>query len=1159
MRFQRLHIPAFGPFTDLEIKFPTKDRDLHVIYGANEAGKSSLLRAIGDLLFGIHGQSTDNFLHDYKNLRLRGEIVNRAGHPFIFQRRKGNKNTLLDPEDNPLPDDALLPFLGSVDRAYFSTMFGLGNKELHEGAEQLLRGEGKMGDALFSASLGGTPVQRVLDSLVEDSERLFKGRATSNVSIRPNVNRYKELLKLSREAMVNPESWDKLEKELAEQEAIRKSLENEIAGMDAQINWFSRCEDALPTVMRLSEETKLLHDLPQLPDLASDFVERAKSCRKAVNETSGAVQTITGHLAQLEVELAESRTSPEFLAAAEALDVLHQDLGAYRSRKDSLSGLRAKLTGIEPGLRSGMKGLEIAGELESLETLELGTAVRLSCEEAAKALGDALKTRDEATDRADELKQEIEAFETELRSLPEMDLKPLREALAVAAEATDANKTLAVSEAEVENLNLKVAAGHALVIGAPEDWDATAALSVPATATIRKFRERFDRIKRDIQTEEDKIAEEGKRVKAIQSELARLERRGELPSEESLETARSHRDHGWQLVLAEWKGDGAKEDLIPGSPLEEAFPQTIRKADDIADQLRQQAEAVAQAGEKRSQISNSETLVRGAQEKLTALHGTLEESQTEWAAEWTGSGIKPRSPEEMEEWREAWVAMRDLLGQLRTAESTVKAKTQKVGQARKTLAAALGDSAEKEFSVSFETARQRVQKGEELTGSRNTIEKQLQTRKKQLETSDQKRDGLLKAVASATKDWAKQCQAVGLPDGTSPDTGLRLLQERKDLLAKFHAWKEYSVEAETMERAVQQFEKAVQAQAAALKIEGDTTESKEARLWQALTQARKAQAESDQLAGQIRKARNDLAEARQAETRATRALEELMKLAKLTHAEELEPLLANLERRNAVQSRIDDFQKTLSGFARGQTLEEFVLRVQAENAEDLPLQKARIENDRAEKASALQTVRDLLAGLKSQKQDLEKAGDAAADYRQQAESVAAAIKQDASRFVRLKLAARSLRTQIERFREENQGPLLEKSGQVFKHITRNAFENLGADYNDQDVPVMVGRRANGSNVTVAGMSDGSRDQLYLALRIAALDRYLEQHEPMPLILDDLLITFDDERARAILPQLADLAERTQVILFTHHEHLVELCRETLGEDHFNLHRLNVAS
>jgi uncharacterized protein YhaN len=1156
MRFQRLHIPAFGPFTNLELKFPVKGHDLHVIYGENEAGKSTLLRAMRDLLFGIHGQSADNFLHDYKKLRLVGEIVNRAGDQLVFQRRKGNKNTLLDQQDNALPDSALLPFMGSVDQAYFSTMFGLGGRELRDGAEQLLRGEGEIGNALFSASLGGTPIQRVLDSLVEESERLFKGKATSNVSIRPAVKRYKELLKQSRDAMVHPETWNNLEKELAEQEAMRKRLADEIADLDGQLNWLARCEDALPSVGRLSEETELLNELPELPDLASDFVERARTARNAANKTSETVQTLVGHLARLEVELADIQTSPEILGEAEALDSLRRNLGAYGTRKESLANLRSKLAGVEPGLRSGMKSLGIDGEFESLKTLQLSSAVRLGCEEAAGALREAIDRRNEAAGKTNELKRDIESFESNLKSMPETDLTSLREALAIAAEATDANKTLAASAAEVGNLTRKVVSEHALVIGAPEDLDAAANLAVPTTSTIRRFREQFDRIDRGINAEEATILGEGKRVKAIQAELNRMERRGELPTEGALHEARIHRDHGWELVLAEWKGDGAKEELVPGSPLEEAYPETIVKADEIADQLRQQAEAVAQAEEKRFQITRSEKLIADAQEKLAVLRNERAECETAWEAAWEASKVKGRSPEEMEEWRDAWIELRETLSRLRAAEATVKAKTQTLLEARKALASALGDSQEKDFAVLFEAARQRVQEGEELTGSRREIKAQLQTRGNLLESVEQKSAGLVKAVETSTANWNAQCQTAGLPTDTSPDTGLRLLQERKELLAKFDAWTEYSGEASNTTQAVEKFEQAVESKAAAHNVNGDTVEAQEAGLWNALSQARKAQAESDQFAAQIKKSKTDLADARQEEARAIKTLEKLMHLAKLNAVEELEPLLANLEQQHRVQSRIDDFRKTLSGLARGQALDEFVARVQAENAEELPQRRTRIDSDRAEKTAELQTIRDMLTALNSQKRDLERAGDAAADYRQQAESVASAIGQDASRFVRLRLAVHCLRTQIERFREENQGPLLEKSGQIFKHITRGAFESLGAEFNDQDVPVMVGRRADGSNVTVDGMSDGSRDQLYLALRLAALDRYLEEHEPMPLILDDLLITFDDERAKAILPQLADLATRTQIYLFTHHEHLVELCRQTLGEDQFHFHKLS---
>ena len=79
------------------------------------------------------------------------------------------------------------------------------------------------------------------------------------------------------------------------------------------------------------------------------------------------------------------------------------------------------------------------------------------------------------------------------------------------------------------------------------------------------------------------------------------------------------------------------------------------------------------------------------------------------------------------------------------------------------------------------------------------------------------------------------------------------------------------------------------------------------------------------------------------------------------------------------------------------------------------------------------------------------------------------------------------------------------------------------------------------------VSDGTRDQLYLSLRIASIERQLEGNEPIPVILDDILVHFDDERAKLALGQLGELAERTQVLYFTHHERVRQLAREVLGE------------
>ncbi|MGC9944176.1 MAG: AAA family ATPase [Verrucomicrobiota bacterium] len=1038
--------------------------------GGNEAGKSSLLRAIRDLLFGIHGQSTDNFLHDFSELRIKGEICDRAGTPLVFQRRKGNKNTLLDADGHQLPDSALVPFLGSVDLSYFSAMFGLGAHELREGARQLLRGEGNIGNALFSASMGGTPVQNVVEALQQEAERLFKGRSTSNVSIRPAANHYKELLRQSREAMVNPETWDKIERELADTEVAKNLFEAEISKLDREIQWISRCEDALPTVGRLSEEVQKLEQIPLLPDLASDFTTRAQAARKVVGEAQAEVQRLTVHIGKLKTQLQGCQTAPIVLAEADLLDQLHQDLGTYRERKKSLATLLATLAGLDPMIRTGMHNLQITGEFSSLESHRLTSPVRLACEEAVSELKSSATDQITNSGKIEELEIQIREQEAQLESLSETDLTALREALAVAAEATEADRTFSTSKSEVQRLTRETTSLHLQIAGAPTDLDATGSLAVPAIATICRYRKLMEGFKRDIKAEEDKISEADKRAGSIQAELGRLQRQGELPTKEALRKGRAHRDHGWSLVLAEWKGGGTKEELVPGVPLEEAFPLAIVQADGIADKLRLDAEAVAQAEEKGFQLSEIEKQVTGVNQKILELQGALDKCQTAWQAEWATCGITPRSPLEMEEWRGAWSEFRERLGQLRTAEETFRSKGQQIQQAKQRLASVQNRSEEKEFSLLFASAKKLVQDGEQAAGRRIEMLNQLATLQGELAKFEKSRVRLAKSISASTEKWHSQCEAVGLPEGTSPDAGLILLRERKELLAIFDEWLEASNESKSMALAIDQYEKAIAAKAAALGIKGDSTEAVESALWKALTEARKSQERHDQLAEQIEVAGSELTDAQGLVDRSDQTLKDLIKLAGLASVGELEPLLARLEQRNTIQAQIAGLRNTLSGLARGQAVDEFVTKVRAENPDTMAERKPIASQEKAEKEAALPALSEILFRLGNEKKNLEKASDAAADFRQQAESCAATLKQDAARYLRLRLATLFLENQIERFRRENQGPLLQKSGEVFKNITRGAFSELGAEFNADDVPVLVGVRPDQSKVPVEGLN-----------------------------------------------------------------------------------------
>jgi uncharacterized protein YhaN len=159
------------------------------------------------------------------------------------------------------------------------------------------------------------------------------------------------------------------------------------------------------------------------------------------------------------------------------------------------------------------------------------------------------------------------------------------------------------------------------------------------------------------------------------------------------------------------------------------------------------------------------------------------------------------------------------------------------------------------------------------------------------------------------------------------------------------------------------------------------------------------------------------------------------------------------------------------------------------------------------------------------------------------------------RYVRVRLAASVLKREITHYRERNRAPVLRAAGEIFQRLTLNAYAGLDVDFGDHDEPVLVCVRADDKRLTVAALSTGTRDQLYLALRLASIAHLAAHKEPMPLILDDILVHFDDERARAALVALADFAATTQVLFFTHHQRLLDLATESLPSSRVRVHRL----
>ena len=283
----------------------------------------------------------------------------------------------------------------------------------------------------------------------------------------------------------------------------------------------------------------------------------------------------------------------------------------------------------------------------------------------------------------------------------------------------------------------------------------------------------------------------------------------------------------------------------------------------------------------------------------------------------------------------------------------------------------------------------------------------------------------------------------------------------------------------------------------------------------------------------------------------------------LKSTERLASLLSELEaierlsqNRRELEEQRELVQARLIQLAEAEESTSFLSQVREQTTDDLisklreldiAVRRTNTERDRLNhQLGAIDTKLEEMGG-----------GTEAADAEATRQQWLAQIRSDAEEYARLKLASTVLHIAIEKHREKTRAPVLTIASDFFRELTLNSYSGLRVEEDDHGKPLLVGCKSDSClTVPVDGMSEGTCDQLYLALRLASLQLEVEPRKDLPLIIDDILIQFDDARSAAALHILARIARQRQVIFFTHHEHLLEIVRQQLPTE-CHVHRLQV--
>lgn len=1150
MRILELQLKAFGPFTDKNLDLSANG--LQIIYGLNGAGKSCSLRALQGLLFGIDPKSNDDFIHNSKKLRIGGRLQHADGTTIEILRRKGNKNTLMGPDENPVADDLLDRFLAGVTSEAFGMMFGIDHDGLIRGADILLKGGGELGNSLFAAALGGADPNALLRELDAQAEALFKPRG-QNQAINKAVSEYNEARRRVSEYSVLTLNWSVQDRTLSKARVDREGLQRQIDELVLGRKGLERLQRLWPPVSKRRARLAQLELLKHVVVLPPDFSDIRKAALAALGSARAAKEEAEVELEQLSLEKAAIHVPKAILESSEAINALNQRFGSHRKANQDLAKLHGNRQQLEADTDALLK--ELPADVQDhakQQRIPVDRRTRLQAlgtkEEALRsALLHANKNLAKATKQLASAREEYGALP------PESGGEILRGALDRALKLGDIvqshRKVLAAVRLEEEQSVLEL---KRLSL-----WDRSLEvleqLAVPSRESLDRFESilqnqnaKSERIREQIRKSETELAE-------IESQLEELKLSGQVPIEDDLRSARERREQGWQLIRRAWlEGQDvtveAKE-YGNGSELPVAFEEKVTLADEIADRLRREADRVAgRAALLARRNRNLEVLTQLSAEQQNLTQDSAKD-RSNWISLWTPTEIEPQSPREMRTWldqRDRLVQRADRLRTLRhdaegLQEQIVKYSAELTDALRTT--ALVEANSNEDFNTLLDRARSVVYAQDQAEARRREVHKSIGRFDGELETARLEQKQVEAETDEWNRSWMELLQSIGFPQMGGVEA-IALMMKLEELFSKTSELKSTRQRIESIERDAAQFEKDVRTVAENVAPESLTLPLDRivAHLVSRLTKAQTDRVELDGLEKRIQD--KDTLVRRSAKT-IEDATRQLATLCSQAGCADQQQLLAAEERSTEVldvRKEIKALEETIREMGHAVDIEPIIQEVLSIDPDSLPPRIAELNTKISELEEARTAVDQTIGAAKIELSKIDGTSTAAVEA-ERAQSIMAGARESVERYMRLRLASAILRREIENYRVRNQGPLLTRAQELFSALTLQTFTSLTTEYDEEeDLPKLKAIRANGEIVATDGLSDGTRDQLYLALRLASLEQYLQVNEPMPFIVDDILIRFDDDRAAATLNVIAELSKKTQVLFFTHHGRLVDLAK-----------------
>ncbi|MBB2671885.1 UNVERIFIED_ORG: uncharacterized protein YhaN [Rhizobium esperanzae] len=1150
MRLRRLDLIRYGKFTDHSIDFGAVrpgSPDLHIVYGLNEAGKSTTFAAYLDLLYGIGERSTYNFLHPYNTMKV-GARLEFGGADHELARLKLRTGSLVDDRGQAVNEALLAGALGGVGREAYRTMFSLDDQSLKEGGNAIIQSKGELGELLFSASSGLAGLSRSLVTAVDEANGIYRKRSSSTKLA--ELKRSLEALKAERNAIDTLAStYSGLKSTHEQADAAYAATTRELAEAKARHQELTRLLGALPAALelrRLDTDAAGMGDLPRPP---AEWFTLLPQLFRDETRLQALVETADRTLRQLADEIEAITIDDKALAVAAHMDMLDQGRVRYLAAESDLPKRRLALAEQEGELMRLLADLEQPGHTtpEALllpasligiirDLIERRSGVEANLAAAGRELVRARETLERLNKEGGSQNgaavvdpARLGRIEAAISRLTGSDL---------AVRLTMEERTLAQAKRIQEKQFAQLA---------PWTGDAVA-LQRTSAAEPRQaeaWRGQAISIDKRIADHEARLRDLGTEQALTKAPIAAFVAGGSIDDAEAARL-RDERDAAWQAHLASLNAATARtfEERMRQDDVVSAG--RLSRAQELAElrQLRLTEAATAAAIERQSELLSEARAEHDVlAERIRALMPEAIEYDAEAAARIAA----------LEAWSTKRAAALAAWDELQRAEEAVEALRGELDSHAATLAASLADAGhggaeDLPVAALMQAASDMLAAGKAEQAARQVHEKAIGDLDRDVRERERDQQEAEAAVAAWDREWAEALSRTWFADKAGSMAAVRavldalatlpaILKERDDLASRVAA----------MERDQEQFRRdiaALLAECGLSRLASDTLASANALVERHEAARHAAQLRADRHA--------DLD--KHLEKR--RALEEELAVHNARKNEltgyfgtdslaSVEAFLNQARERDRLEARAVTLRGQITEALRAASFSEAERRLADIDAHA-------VERDAMELGARIEDLTEraklLYSDVSLARQKLEAVGgdDAVARIEAKRRTIFLEIEELAVRHLTLRAGTLAAEQALRIYREKHRSSMMNRASQAFHLITGGNYSGLTTQP-DRDKETLIGVSRDGGSKLADAMSTGTQFQLYLALRLAGYEEFAALRPPVPFIADDIMESFDNPRSEEVFRLLGAMARVGQVIYLTHHWHLCEIARHVVPD------------